>query len=52
LVEQIAAEHGLSPSVIRMRRKRAERTLIKALHRGDLTAAAARPVTPRGSRSD
>jgi hypothetical protein len=40
LVEQIAAEHGLSPSVIRMRRKRAERTLIKALHRGDLAGGA------------
>jgi hypothetical protein len=48
LVEQIAAEHGVSPSVIRMRRKRAERTLVKALIRGELgeVAPGAR-LTPR-----
>jgi hypothetical protein len=42
LVEQIAAEQGLSASVIRMRRKRAERTLVKALARSDFTLAARR----------
>jgi hypothetical protein len=31
LVEQIAAEQGVAPSVIRMRRRRTERTLVKAL---------------------
>ena len=36
LVEQIAAEHGVAPSVIRMRRKRAERRLVKALTHGAL----------------
>jgi hypothetical protein len=40
LVEQIAAEQGVSPSVIRMRRKRAERTLVKALTRGELNGVA------------
>jgi hypothetical protein len=51
LVEQIAAEHGVAASVIRMRRKRAERTLVKALTRGELSTA--RPATrpaPRVSR--
>jgi DNA-directed RNA polymerase specialized sigma24 family protein len=36
LIEQIAAECGVPGSVIRMRRKRAERTLVAALERGDL----------------
>ena len=36
LVEQIAAERGVAPSVIRMRRKRAERSLVEALARGTL----------------
>lgn len=36
LVEQIAAEYGVPGSVIRMRRKRAERKLLGALQRGDL----------------
>jgi hypothetical protein len=40
LVEQIAAEHGLPASVIRMRRKRAERTLVKALLHGELSEVA------------
>ncbi|MPZ26484.1 MAG: hypothetical protein GEV12_08505 [Micromonosporaceae bacterium] len=48
LVEQIAAEHGVAASVIRMRRKRAERTLVKALTRGELSAA--RPATRPASR--
>jgi hypothetical protein len=38
LIEQIAAEKGVSASVIRMRRKRAERTLVAALKRGDLAS--------------
>jgi hypothetical protein len=40
LVEQIAAEHGVPASVIRMRRKRAERTLVRALTSGDLNEVA------------
>ncbi|WP_238011540.1 hypothetical protein KZZ52_33670 [Dactylosporangium sp. AC04546] len=36
LVEQVAAEHGVSGSVVRMRRRRAERRLLGALDRGDL----------------
>jgi hypothetical protein len=40
LVEQIATEQGVSPSVIRMRRKRAERTLVKAMTRGGMSGAA------------
>ena len=36
LVEQIAAEHGVPAPVIRMRRKRAERSLVRALAHGDL----------------
>jgi len=36
LIEQIAAECGHSGSVVRMRRKRAERKLVAALQRGDL----------------
>jgi hypothetical protein len=43
-VEQIAAEQGVSPSVIRMRRKRAERTLVKAL---TSLSPALRPSTAR-----
>jgi hypothetical protein len=46
LVEQIAAEQGVSASVIRMRRKRAERTLIKALLHGDLGNICAAPGRP------
>jgi hypothetical protein len=42
LVEQIAAEQGVSASVIRMRRKRAERVLVKVLTHGDVTLAARR----------
>jgi hypothetical protein len=42
LVEQIAAEQGVSSSVIRMRRKRAERVLVKVLTHGDVTLAARR----------
>jgi hypothetical protein len=45
LVEQIAAEHGVSPSVIRMRRKRAERSLVKALNRGVLSGVVARAAS-------
>jgi hypothetical protein len=37
LVEQIAAEHAVPAATIRMRRKRAERTLVRALARGDLS---------------
>lgn len=36
LIEQIAAESGQTGSVVRMRRKRAERKLVAALQRGDL----------------
>ena len=36
LIEQIAAESGQPGSVVRMRRKRAERKVIAALQRGDL----------------
>jgi hypothetical protein len=36
LIEQIAAECGVDGSVVRMRRKRAERRLVTALRRGDL----------------
>jgi hypothetical protein len=36
LIEQIAAECGQSGSVVRMRRKRAERKLVAALQRGAL----------------
>jgi hypothetical protein len=53
LVEQIAAEQGVSPSVIRMRRKRAERSLVKALTRGVLgdiaVAARTSPVQARAT---
>jgi len=37
LIEQIAAEHAVDGAAIRMRRKRAERQLVTALNRGDLT---------------
>jgi hypothetical protein len=37
LIEQIAAECGEPSAVIRMRRKRAERKLVTALHRGDVS---------------
>jgi hypothetical protein len=46
LIDQIATEQGLSPSVIRMRRKRAERTLVKALLHGDLSNMSAAPGRP------
>ncbi len=36
LIEQIAAERGLNPAVVRMRRKRAEHRLVNALHHSDL----------------
>ncbi len=42
LIEQIAAEHGVSAPIIRMRRRRAERTLLAALRRGDLAGAVRR----------
>jgi hypothetical protein len=45
LIEQLAAEHGVPAPVIRMRRKRAERTLVAALQRGDVTG-----VTRGGGR--
>jgi hypothetical protein len=45
LVEEIAAEQGVSPSVVRMRRKRAERTLVKALNRGALSGVVARAAS-------
>jgi hypothetical protein len=47
LIEQIAAECGVPGSVIRMRRKRAERTLLTALQRGDLAV----PRPSRGRRA-
>ena len=37
LIDQIAAEQNLPGAVVRMRRKRAERKLLTALQRGDLT---------------
>lgn len=36
LIEQIAAERGQTGSVVRMRRKRAERKLVTAIQRGEL----------------
>jgi hypothetical protein len=39
LIEQIAAECGQPGSVVRMRRKRAERKLVAALQQGDLAVA-------------
>jgi hypothetical protein len=43
LVEQIAAESGESGSVVRMRRRRAELTLVAAIRRGDLSLPTVRP---------
>jgi hypothetical protein len=43
LVEQIAAEQGVCPSVIRMRRKRAERRLVRALAHGELSGRSSVP---------
>ncbi len=43
LVEQIAAQHGVSAPIIRMRRKRAERTLLAAMARGDLAGGVRAP---------
>ncbi|MFI2652824.1 hypothetical protein [Micromonospora fulviviridis] len=37
LIEQIAGEKGVSPSVLRMRRRRAERVVAAAVTRGDLS---------------
>lgn len=46
LIEQIAAECGQPSSVVRMRRRRAERKVIAALQRGDLAVPRrAAPVT-------
>ncbi|MFI7609263.1 hypothetical protein ACIBTV_29700 [Micromonospora sp. NPDC049366] len=45
LVEQLAAEHGVTASVLRMRRRRAERIVAAAVSRGDLSCA-----TRRGGR--
>ena len=42
LVEQLAAEQGVTPGVLRMRRRRGELALADALRRGDLDSA--RPV--------
>ncbi|MFC3499893.1 hypothetical protein ACFOOK_02735 [Micromonospora krabiensis] len=42
LVEQLAAEHGVSASVLRMRRRRAERIVAAAVSRGDLSCATRR----------
>jgi DNA-directed RNA polymerase specialized sigma24 family protein len=46
LIEQIAAECGVAGSVVRMRRKRAERRLVTAVRSGDL-AVPRRTVTAR-----
>jgi hypothetical protein len=46
LVEQVAAEQGLLPSVVRMRRRRAERHVAAALRRGELTC---RPTVRRAA---
>lgn len=53
LIEQIAAEYGQPGSVIRMRRKRAERKLVAALQRGELSGAAldGAPVTATAVRA-
>lgn len=47
LIEQLAAEQGVTASVLRMRRRRAERTVAAAVARGDLSqpACAARYET-------
>lgn len=37
LIEQLAAEQGLTPGALRMRRRRAERTVAAAVTRGDLS---------------
>ncbi|MFI7578300.1 hypothetical protein [Micromonospora sp. NPDC049497] len=40
LIEQLAAEVGVTPSVLRMRRRRAERIVAAAVTRGDLSGPA------------
>lgn len=37
LIEQLAAEQGITPGALRMRRRRAERTVAAAVTRGDLS---------------
>jgi hypothetical protein len=37
LIEQLAAEQGITPGALRMRRRRAERTVVAAVTRGDLS---------------
>ncbi len=51
LIEQIASERGQPGSVIRMRRKRAERKLVAALEQGYL-AVPRRPVLPPAAASN
>ena len=52
LIEQLAAEQGVTGSVMRMRRKRAERVLVAALNRGDLAGGfRVPPASSKGSQS-
>jgi hypothetical protein len=44
LIEQLAAEQGLSAPVLRMRRRRAERLVAAAVQRGDLSGPACLPA--------
>lgn len=46
LIEQLAAEQGVPAPVLRMRRRRAERVVAAAVHRGDLSDTACRAVRP------
>jgi hypothetical protein len=45
LIEQLAAEQGITPAALRMRRRRAERTVAAAVTRGDLSS----PLRASGS---
>jgi hypothetical protein len=52
LVEQLAAEQGVSAPVLRMRRRRAERLVAKALLAGDLSGPVRAPRTRRGRTAE
>ncbi|GAA0477560.1 hypothetical protein Aca07nite_72160 [Actinoplanes capillaceus] len=44
LIEQLAAEQGITPGALRMRRRRAERIVAAAITRGDLSSAVRSPA--------
>ncbi len=52
LIEQLAAEKGVTAPVLRMRRRRAERIVAAAVTRGDLSGPALTMGTGQGPRAE